>query len=56
MCEAAESGKIDFFEVKIDSRRIDIEALKRKVEAFLIKNPSKRAKLGEIKGVSCEDM
>ena len=56
VCEHAESGKIDFFEVKIDSRRIDIEALKRKVEAFFIKNPSKRAKLGEIKGVSCEDM
>ena len=56
VCEAADSGKIDFFEVKIDSRRIDIEALKRKVEAFFIKNPSKRAKLGEIKGVSCEDM
>ena len=56
VCEHAESGKIDFFEVKTDSRRIDIEGLKRKVEAFFIKNPSKRAKLGEIKGVSCEDM
>ncbi len=49
-------GVLDFYEVKTNSRRIDIEALKLKVEAFFVKNPEKRASLGSIAGLSIQDM
>ena len=49
-------GVLDFYEVKTNPRRIDIEALKLKAEAFFAKNPEKRASLGSVAGLSVQDM
>ena len=56
VCENASDGRLDFYEVKIDSRRLDMSLLNRKVEAFLTKNPNCRQKIGRLVGLSCDDM
>ncbi len=56
VCENALDGRLDFYEVKIDSCRLDMSLLNRKVEAFLTKNPNCRQKIGRLGGLSCDDM
>lgn len=54
--EDIRQGKIDFFEVKIDKRRIDLHLLERKVEAIFRKNPALRQRKTRILGLSIDAM
>ena len=56
VCEDARDGRLDFYEVKTDAERLNMGALKKKVEAFFAKNPEERPKLGRVLGISCKDM
>ena len=56
VCEDAIKGRLDFYEVKRDARRIDLAALKAKTEAFYAKNPDMRNLVGDCKGLSLVDM
>ena len=56
VCENAQDGRLDFYEVKMDEQRLDLDALKRKVEVFFVKNPSQRSRLGTVEGISLLDM
>ena len=47
---------MDFFEVKLDARRYDEEALRGKVEAFLRKHPDKRRGDSRVGLLSVSDM
>ena len=56
ICEDEVAGKLAFFEVKTDARRIDLEALRRKAEVFFAKNPEKRRLDISFGGLSLDDM
>ena len=56
VCENEFSGKVDFFEVKLDAKRYDEALLKGKVEAFLRKHPDKRRRDSRIGLLSVADM
>ena len=56
VCENEFSGKVDFFEVKLDTKRYDEALLKSKVEAFLRKHPDKRRRDSRIGLLSVADM
>ena len=56
VCENEFSGKVDFFEVKLDAKRYDEALLKSKVEAFLRKHPDKRQRDSRIGLLSVADM
>jgi len=56
VCEDEFKDRIDFYEVKIDPSRISIDVLKRKVEAFFAKNPSKRELKVAFAALSLDDM
>ncbi len=56
VCEDPTSGLLDFYEVKTDPRRIDLKALTKKVDVFLVKNPAWQGKVGRIAGLSSTDM
>ena len=56
VCEDSINGRLDFYEVKHDVRRIDISVLKAKTEAFYAKNPELRSLVSECRGLSLSDM
>ena len=56
VCEDETAGKLSFFEVKTDVRRIDLDVLRRKTEAFFVKNPEKRSLDISLGGLSLDDM
>lgn len=56
VCEDAIGGRLDFYEIKRDPKRIDLAALKAKTEAFYSKNPDKRALKSECRGLALADM
>ena len=56
VCSNELKGTLDFYEVKMDAKRIDRNALAMKVAAFFRKHPEmQRVKFG-MKGLSLEDM
>ncbi len=56
VCEDSVNGRLDFYEVKRDKRRIDLAALKAKTEVFYEKNPALRDLHGDCRGLSLADM
>ena len=56
VCDDEVSGRLDFFEVKRDPRRIDISALEKKAEAFFAKNPQLAQRTVSFGGLSLADM
>ena len=56
VCENEFKQTLDFYEVKRDRARIDLNALERKSKAFLDKNPEKRKLRRTLSGLSLEDM
>lgn len=56
VCENEFSNVIDFYEVKRDPRRIDLNALRNKAAAFFAKNPEVRSRKASFAGLSIEDM
>ena len=56
VCDDEVAGRIDFFEVKMDSRRIDLDQLKVKSQAFFAKNPALRSRAVSFAGLSLPDM
>ena len=56
VCDDEVAGRLDFFEVKRDSRRIDLDQLKVKSQAFLAKNPALRSRSVRFAGLSLPDM
>lgn len=56
VCDDEVAGKMDFFEIKRNSGKIDIDVLKRKSEAFFEKCPELRSREAEFKGLSLQDM
>ena len=56
VCEDEEARKLSFFEVKTDARRIDLDALRTKTEAFFAKNPEKRGYDRSFDGLSLGDL
>ena len=56
VCEDETRGRLSFFEVKTDARRLDLDALRVKSGAFLAKNPEKRELDLSFGGLSLDDM
>ena len=56
VCENEFSNRLDLYEVKRDSMRLDATALERKAEAFLSKNPQYRSWNRSYLGLSMKDM
>ena len=56
VCDDETSGRLDFFEVKRDARRIDAAALERKTAAFFAKNPQMARRTISFGGLSVADM
>ena len=56
VCDDEVSGRLDFFEVKRDPRRIDISALEKKAEAFFAKNPQLAQRTVSFGWLSLADM
>ena len=56
VCENELKGTLDFYEVKRSATRFNPAVLALKVEAFLKKNPNKRAQGGRKVGLSMSDM
>lgn len=56
VCENELSNVLDIYEVKRDPRRIDMDLLKKKSEAFLEKNPLLKSRKLSYSGLSMEDM
>ena len=56
VCEDVLNDRLDFYEVKRDSARLDIHALQAKTEAFFQKNPDMRTRKSIYKGLSLADM
>ena len=56
MCENEFKQTLDFYEVKRDRARIDLNDLERKSKAFLDKNPEKRKLRRTLSGLSLGDM
>ncbi|MBR4674320.1 MAG: hypothetical protein IKP00_07640 [Victivallales bacterium] len=49
-------GTLDFFEIKRDSRRIDLNVLQRKASAFFNQNPDLQSRTLTFSGLSLQDM
>ena len=56
VCEDESERTLSFFEVKTDARRIDLDALRTKTEAFFAKNPEKRGFDSSFGGLSLSDL
>ena len=56
VCENELTGAFDFYEVKQDSSRLDLKALRAKAEAFFTKHPDFRDRTFGILGLSLTDM
>ena len=56
VCENEFTNELAFYEIKRDKRRIDIELLNEKAQAFLEKNPSLRGRVQKSCGLSIDDM
>ena len=56
VCEDALSGILDFYEVKRDKAKINLEYLKGKAEVFLNKNPQLKDCKMSFRGLSLDDM
>ncbi|MBQ7189043.1 MAG: ATP-binding protein [Kiritimatiellae bacterium] len=56
VCENERNGVLDFVEVKIDAKRIDLRSLAMKTVAFFKKNPDMNRGVLGLKGVSLADM
>lgn len=56
VCENEFSDVIDFYEVKRDRKRIDLNLLREKTEAFFKKNPHLRSRKLSFAGLCVEDM
>ena len=56
VCDDEVSGKMDFFEIKRDAKRIDLGLLRKKSEAFFAKNPQFASRETAFRGLSLQDM
>ncbi|MBR4611772.1 MAG: ATPase, partial [Kiritimatiellae bacterium] len=56
VCEDEFENTLDFYEVKREEARIDLDMLRRKSEAFFAKNPAKRERKTRFLGLSLTDM
>lgn len=56
ICDDEVSGKMDFFEIKRDAKRIDLGLLRKKSEAFFAKNPQLASRETTFRGLSLQDM
>jgi len=56
VCDNEVGNRLDFYEVKRDPSRIDLDALRRKSEAFFAKNPQLRNRVVSYAGLSLRDM
>jgi len=56
VCDDEFAGKIAFYEVKIDPKRIDLKALKEKTAAFFAKNPELKGRKVSFRALSINDM
>ena len=56
VCENEFSGVLDFYEVKRDAKRINLDLLAKESEAFFTKNPGLRARKASYRGLSLADM
>ena len=56
VCEDELGGTLDFFEVKREKSRIDLNKLQEKLVAFFAKNPTLKSREGRIAGLSMNDM
>ena len=56
VCEDELSGRLDFYEVKREKSRINLNALKTKAEAFLAKNPQLKEHRTTFNGLTMQDM
>ena len=56
VCEDEINGRLDFYEVKRDKRRINLASLKAKTDAFFEKNPGLRSLESECRGLSLADV
>ena len=56
VCDDQVSGTLDFYEVKRDASRIDLNDLERKSGAFFAKNPALKSRKISFAGLSIQDM
>ncbi|MBQ7177649.1 MAG: ATP-binding protein [Victivallales bacterium] len=56
VCEDEPSGRLDFYEVKREKSRINLNVLKTKAEAFLAKNPQLKGHRTTFNGLTMQDM
>ena len=56
VCDDEVAGRLDFFEVKRDSKRIDLDSLQKKSMAFFAKNPQMVQRKVSFGGLSIQDM
>ena len=56
VCENEFERRLDFFEIKRDARRIDLNVLKEKSKAFFLKNPGKLKLTQGCHALTLEDM
>ena len=56
ICEDEQRNRLDFFEVKRDPTRIDLNALEKKAEALLRKNPELSSRKITFGGLSLKDL
>ena len=56
VCDDEFAGKLDFYEVKVSSERIDLKALKTKAESFFAKNPELKDRKVSFRALSLKDM
>jgi AAA+ ATPase superfamily predicted ATPase len=56
VCDDEVSGRLDFFEVKRNPGRIDVDLLKHKADAFFAKNPALKSRAAHFAGLSLNDM
>ena len=56
VCEDEFDDTLDFYEVKREESRIDLDLLRRKSEAFFAKNPTKRERRIRFLALSLADM
>ena len=56
ICEDEQRNRLDLFEVKRDPTRLDLDALEKKAEALLRKNPELNSRKITFGGLSLEDL
>lgn len=56
VCENEFSNILDVYEIKRDAKRIDLDLLRKKAEAFFEKNPSLKSRCISYAGLSMDDM